>query len=65
MRSGSGTDGHDRGDDRGLDFASKEPRSRYDRATIAPRSWFLFILCLPSDRDQVSRVVPIARSSLI
>ena len=38
MRSGSGNDGHDRGDDRGLDFASKEPRSRRDRAPIATRS---------------------------
>ena len=36
MRSSSGIDGHDRGDDRGLDFASKEPRSRRDQATIAP-----------------------------
>ena len=30
MRSGSGDDGHDRGDDRGLDFASKEPQSGPD-----------------------------------
>ena len=35
MRSGSEIDAHDRGDDRGLDFASKEPRSGPDRATIA------------------------------
>ena len=38
MRSGSGIDGHDRGDDRGLDFASKEPqsppRSGHDHTTI-------------------------------
>ena len=54
MRSGSGDDGHDRGDDRGLDFASKEPRSRHDRVMIAPRSWCLYILYLPFDEDQVS-----------
>ena len=38
MRSGSGIDGHDRGDDRGLDFTSKGPRSHHDQALIAPRS---------------------------
>ena len=54
MQSGSGNDGHDRGDDHGLDFASREPQSRRARAPIAPRSWFLFILRLPSDGDQVS-----------
>ena len=52
MRSDSGDDGHDHGDDRGLDFASKESRS-----------WFLLNLRLSSDRDQVSWVVPSARSS--
>ena len=38
MRPGSGIDGHDHGDDRGLDFASKEPRSRHYRAPMALRS---------------------------
>ena len=38
MRSGSGDDGHDHGDDRGRDFTSKEPRSWHDRAPIAARS---------------------------
>ena len=33
MRSYSGDDGHDHGDDRGLDFASKESRSRHDRGS--------------------------------
>ena len=54
MWSGSGDDGHDRGDDHGLDFASKEPRSQRERVTIAPQSWFLSILYLSSDEDQVS-----------
>ena len=53
MRSWGGIDGHDRGNDRGLDFASKGAMIALDHGhdRVAIESW------PPSDEDQVGRSI--------